>query len=206
MLEERENRDVSSNDEWAVAQVVLRERQGSDRGWYDQMADTYWPDSTVHLSWFDGDGLAYVEASRGRRLTGNTAQHHSFAPMVRVRGDRAHAEVSTLNCSTPVVQGKRCDLRSFMRLNYRLERRNDEWRILAFDVIYETASLTPSIPGQTIEIPEQELEQYRSSYALLAWRLSQTGVTVSNDELGEDTPEDVEAFYADINEWLNASG
>ncbi len=34
-----------------ITQVVLGERQGRDRGWWDQMAAAYWLDSTVRLSW-----------------------------------------------------------------------------------------------------------------------------------------------------------
>jgi hypothetical protein len=194
---------ASALDEWAVAQLILHERQASDRGWHDQMGAAYWPDSTVSVTWYSGDGPGYAVASRGRFQGGNRAQHHPFAPVVRVRGDRAHAELSMLNWSTCEVQGKRCDLNTYMRLNYRVERRDAEWRILSLDVIYEFSRITPSAPGQSIEIPEHELAQYRPAYALLAWRLSQTGVTVSNHELGEDRPGEVAAFYSRIEEWLN---
>jgi hypothetical protein len=33
----------------AIARLVLHERQGRDRGWWEQMASTYWPDSQVDL-------------------------------------------------------------------------------------------------------------------------------------------------------------
>jgi hypothetical protein len=193
---------ASTLDASAVAQVVLRERQSSDRGWHDAMATAYWPDSTVHVTWYGGDGPGYVAASRERYRTNNRALHRTFAPVVRVTGDRAHTEMSTMNTSQVTVEGVQADLTSFMRLNYRLERRSGEWRILSLDVIYETSRLTPSVPGETVRVPAAELAPYRPAYALLAWRLAQTGVTVSDSELGEDRPQEVAAFYERVEHWL----
>ena len=60
------NEPESAMDVALITQVVLAERQGRDRGWWDQMLAAYWPDSTVRLSWYTGDGAGFV-ASPGRR-------------------------------------------------------------------------------------------------------------------------------------------
>ncbi|MEZ0362351.1 hypothetical protein ACAG26_01415 [Mycobacterium sp. pUA109] len=54
----------SSEDISVITRLVLRERQGHDRGWWDQMAAAYWPDSTVHLTWYRGDGPGFVAGSK----------------------------------------------------------------------------------------------------------------------------------------------
>ena len=198
------NSGDSGNDISLVTQVVLAERQGRDRGWWDQMGALYWPDSTVRLSWYNGDGAGFVAGSEAMAKRGAVALHHMFAPVVHVRGAKAYVEVSVAMRFTIDVGNMSGDLVSYTRLNYRLEQRDDRWRILSLNAIYEYTTLTPSVPGQTIEVPADELAQFRSSYAILAWNIARGGIPPSADELGDDRPEDVAAFYANVWEWLNA--
>jgi hypothetical protein len=39
-----------------LVQVIAHEREGRDRGWWDQMAGCYHPDSRVRSMWFTGTG------------------------------------------------------------------------------------------------------------------------------------------------------
>ena len=133
----RMNSPAHAGDLALITQVVLAERQGRDRGWWDQMADAYWPDSTVRLSWYRGDGAGFVEGSKSMALRGSTALHHSYAPVVHVRGPRAHVELSVAMRISVAVDDVAADLVSYTRLNYRLERRDDRWRISSLDAIYE---------------------------------------------------------------------
>lgn len=41
-------------DAAAVTQLVLRERQNRDRGWWDDMAGCFAPDAIIEMSWFTG--------------------------------------------------------------------------------------------------------------------------------------------------------
>lgn len=195
---------VAGDDVSAVTQVVLHERQGRDRGWWDQMLHAYWPDSTVRLSWYDGDGPGFVAGSKALTERGLTTLHSMFAPVVHVRGTKAYVEASTAVRAPLVVDGVRGDLVSYTRLNYRLERRGREWRILSLDPVYESTTLTPSIPGQRIDIPAEDLARFRPSYAILAWDLARNGRVMSEGLLGDDQPEPVAAFYATTEKWLNS--
>ncbi|MFB7089195.1 nuclear transport factor 2 family protein [Streptomyces sp. NPDC056296] len=192
----------TGDDASAVSQVVLRERQGRDRGWWEQMAALYWPDSTVRLSAFHGDGPGFVEHSKRLFARGARPVHQMFAPAVTVRGDKAHAEAGTLAWSTTEVDGTPANCQTMMRLNYRLERRGGEWRIVCLDVVYQFASIAPVAPGVPLTIPPAELARYRPSYAVLAWHMARRGIVVSDDELGDDRPEALEAFYAETLAWL----
>ncbi|GGF17586.1 hypothetical protein [Subtercola lobariae] len=51
------------NDISEVTQLVLRERQARDRGWWGQLAECYADDSHVKVSWFDGNGADFVTES-----------------------------------------------------------------------------------------------------------------------------------------------
>ncbi|MDL4818579.1 nuclear transport factor 2 family protein [Actinomadura opuntiae] len=196
----------SGNDIAVVTQVVLAERQGRDRGWWGQMAAQYWPDSSVRLSWYDGDGAGFVEGSKAMARRGAVATHHLLAPVVHVRGDRAYVEVSVAMRFQVEVDTVMGDLISHTRLNYRLERRAGIWKMLSLDAVYESSTLTPSIPGQTIQIPPEELADYRPSYAVLAWNTAREGRSPSQDELGDDRPEELAAFYVAVWKWLNGGG
>jgi SnoaL-like protein len=194
---------AAGDDVSTVTQVVLHERQGRDRAWWDQMLRAYWPDSTVRLSWYDGDGPGFVAGSKALTEAGLTTRHSMYAPVVHVRGTRAYVEAPTAVRAPLVVDGVRGDLVSYTRLNYRLERRGRDWRISSLDPIYEDTTLTPSIPGQRIDIPAEELARFRPSYAILAWDLARNERAMSEGLLGDDQPEPVASFYATTWEWLN---
>ena len=185
----------SAGDIALITQVVLAERQGRDRGWWDQMAAAFWPDSTVRLSWYDGDGAGFVAGSAAMAARGAVALHRVFAPVVQVRGSRAAVELSVAMRLQVEIDGVAGDLVAHTRLNYRLERRDGEWRIVSLAAVYENVTLTPAVPGQVITIHPDELAGYRSSYAILAWNIAREGRTPNDTELGDDRPAEVAAFY-----------
>ncbi|MGV1010630.1 MAG: nuclear transport factor 2 family protein [Dermatophilaceae bacterium] len=198
------NRVEDALDIALVTQVILAERQGRDRGWWDQMHDAYWPDSTVTLSWYNGDGPGFIEGSRQMAARGSVALHHSYAPVVHVRGSRAIAELPLAMQMHSEVDHVAANLIAHTRLNYRLSRRGGRWRITSLDAVYEYTTLDPVVPGQRIEVPAEELAAFRPSYALMAWLNARTGFTISTGQLGDDRPEELAAFYADAWNWINA--
>ena len=50
-----------------ISQLVLRERQGRDRGWWDQIRSCLAEDASVRLSWFRGSEAAQWHAERRAR-------------------------------------------------------------------------------------------------------------------------------------------
>ena len=196
---------MSGSDIATITQVVLHERQGRDRGWWEQMAGAYWPDSVVRLSWYQGDGAGFVAGSRRLVESGRTTVHGVFAPVVHVRGDRAHVEAATAIRGPLEVDGVKGMLVSYTRLNYRLERRDDVWKITHLDAIYEDISLTPVAPGERIDIAAEELARYRPTYSIIAWDLARHGLPVDDDLLGDDQPGPVQAYYDEAWAWLNRS-
>ncbi|WP_176489101.1 nuclear transport factor 2 family protein [Rhizorhabdus dicambivorans] len=194
----RDQDDVS-----AVTQIVLRERQARDNGWWDRMMATYWPDSVVDVSWYHGNGPGFVNESRKLSSGGVTGKHRLFAPIADIRGNRAHVEVGSRNWSQFQYRGQTININANIRINYRLEKRSGEWRILSMQAIYEHSELTPNAPGEVLDIPASELAKYRPSYAALSWALTKKGLTMSQTEVGIDQPDGVKAFYAKIEKWMN---
>lgn len=83
-----------------ITQVVMRERQGCDRGQWDQMMSTYWPDSRVDLGWYHGDGPGFVKGSKAMYDRGARPVHQMLSPAIDIKGNRAHLEVHATTWST----------------------------------------------------------------------------------------------------------
>lgn len=175
-------------------QLVLRERQCRDRGWFGEMSECYLEDSRVRLSWYSGSGRSFCEASGEMAGQGARTTHRMGAPVVRRSGSRYFVEapaeiIFALTGDVPSY------LISWARLAYRVERRAGGFGIAALDVIYERDELVPPSPSSD-SFP-------RSSYARLAAHLRSIGYPVALDLLGDDRPEEVASFYDESALWLH---
>ena len=191
-----------------VTQLVLRERQSRDRGWWDRMAGCFADESVVDMSWFTGSGAEFVR--RSRRMSeggwGGRSGHRLSPPAVRVRGDRALAELPLAIEFRITVDGVEADLISYCRSQYRAQRVDGSWRIARVTSIYERDTLTPSVPGTWLDVDPKELAGHRPSYRCLAWYQSRLGIDLRSDLLGDDRPEDVARQYEAEATWLAEAG
>jgi SnoaL-like domain len=187
-----------------VTQLVLRERQCRDRGWWDQMAACFADDSVVDMSWFTGSGPEFVRQSRHMADGGwgGHSVHRLSPPAVRVSRNRALAELPLAIEFRVSVGGTEADLISYARSQYRAQLADGSWRIVRITSIYERDTLVPSLPGTRLDIDAQDLASYRPSYRCLAWYLSQRGLQMRPDLLGDDQPEAVARQYDAEAAWL----
>ncbi|MEY9944940.1 nuclear transport factor 2 family protein [Kitasatospora sp. GAS1066B] len=192
------------SDTERITQLILHERQGRDRGWWEQLAAAYWPDSRVSLSWYTGSGPGFVAGSRDMVGRGDQSVHRMSPPAVHLAGDRGYVEAPAGVELRVVIDGVLVDLVSWVRLNYRVERRDGVWRILSLDAIYERDTIAPVVPGTTITIPPARLAPFRPSLALLAYYLRSRGYLIGDGLLGDDEPQARDAFYAEVLAWLHA--
>jgi hypothetical protein len=81
---------VNAVDAAAVGQLVLRERQNRDRGWWHEWADCFAEESVIDMSWFTGSDADFVHQTRLRSVQG---RHRLSPPTVRGNGDRSWAEL-----------------------------------------------------------------------------------------------------------------
>ncbi|MGP3534220.1 nuclear transport factor 2 family protein [Microbacterium sp. RD1] len=192
----------AAEDIEAVRQLVLQERQGRDRRRWDQMREQYWPDATVHLSWFSGNAYDNVADTARMNANGNVSTHRLSPPYISVVADRAVAELPTVIEAPIRLDDVDAVLHTYLRLEYRAERRDGRWGISQLDTVYERDLIVVATPGQSVSIDQAELARYRRPFRLLAWFLAQRGYEVLDDLLGEDRPDEVEAFYEAERLWL----
>lgn len=185
-----------------ISQTVLRERQGRDRGWWDQMRACFADDSTVRLSWFRGSGADFVAASQRMVARGDASVHRLGPPVVDRHGDRAFVELPAVIEVRGIVNGVEADLASTARLCYRLRRHEHGWLIQSLDPVYERDTLTAAHPGEALPIGPADVARFRPSYRFLGYVLSRGGYQVGDDLHGDDQPEAVALFYQAAHEWL----
>lgn len=185
-----------------IEQLILRERQGRDRGWWEQMASCFHPDSLVNLSWFRGTGADFTTRSRAMSEAGNHPLHRLSPPVIQLNGDRAFAEVpAAIEVRFPFREAE-VDLVSYSRLIYRIERREAGWKVLSLDSIYERDTLAPVVAGTSIDIRPEDLAGFRKSYRFLAFHISLRGATPRDDLFGDDQPGPAAALYDATFAWL----
>ncbi|MCO5970971.1 nuclear transport factor 2 family protein [Actinoallomurus soli] len=191
-----------SSDITEITQLVLRERQGRDRGWWDQMRSCFADDATVRLSWFRGSGADFVTESEKMARRGDTTVHRLSPPVVHLHGDRALVELPALIEMRTDLDGTEVDLVSAARLYYRVERR-DRWLVVQIDPVYERDTLTAAHPGVPLSVGPQDVAAYRPAYRFLSYVLSRRGYTIGDDLYGDDRPQEAARFYDDARAWLN---
>ncbi|MER6345083.1 nuclear transport factor 2 family protein [Streptomyces sp. NPDC001595] len=192
------------NDVDAVAQLVLHERQARDRLWWDAMRDCFAPDARIRLSWFQGSGGEFVERSERMAHNGDRATHRLGPPVVDVHGNRAIVELPAVIEVTTTVAGVEAVLSSFARLLYRVVKRDERWKILRLDPVYERDALSPSLPGAELRVPPDAVKDHRRPYRFLTYVLEQRGYGIRQDLFGDDRPEEVAELYEDAYGWLRA--
>jgi SnoaL-like domain len=185
-----------------LTQVIFKERQGRDRGWFDQEAACFHPHSRVHITWFDGPGAEFVELSRAAFAEGIRPSHRLSPPGVHLAGERAVAEVPAEISVIQSFGGIDAYVLSYTRLLYRLECIKSNWKISSLDCIYERDTLVPVIYGMSPKIDPGVLSRFRRPFMYLAYHLHEIGKPVRDDLYGDDRPEQVEALYESAFSWL----
>ena len=187
-----------------LVQVIAHEREGRDRGWWDQMASCYHLDSRVRSMWFTGTGQEFATASRGMAARGDHARHRLSVPSVHLLGERAMVTMPMAIELRIELHGVEADLISYARGIYRMERRDGRYGICDLSTIYERDTLTPVMPGDAIPIDRLRWATLPASYRMLAYYFGIRGYDVDRDMPGDDRPESADALLAEAFDWLKS--
>ena len=190
------------DDVTEVGRLVLRERQSRVRGLSAELLACFHEDATVETSWMRGSARAFAAGGAQRSAGSGTIVNRVGAPAVQVCGQRGFAELYSATTRWIPVNGVEAVLTSFMRLLYRAEQRQGAWKISAMSAVNEGDTLEPAVPGTDLGVDPVAVAGLRHSYRFLAYTRSLDGTAVSQDLLGVDRPDEVNAVYASVAEWL----
>jgi len=196
--------DVSAEflDKQAIAELVRLERFWRDRGEWDKLAACHTEDSRVRTTWFEGTGREFAAASREMAEKGRMSTHLITPTHIRINGDRALVESLMEIHNRSELEGVEVDTIMYGRFFSRVRRTADGWRLASFDGIYHKDVIAPADPARTVPIDWSALKRYRPSYRIWAYMMSRRGYRVTNEELGDDRPDLLSAFYQAAEHWL----
>lgn len=183
--------------------LVRRKRFARDQRHFDVMRDCFDDDAYIRTSWYDGrGGAAYVEATRKWMRSAGNSKHWAFPALAQVAGDRANVESPAMIFNRAMVDGVEVDFHVFCRFFSRAVRRNGVWKLVRFEVIFERDVMRAVNPGESPRIDTALLFSFRPSYRFLAYIQTSRGVTVNPDLLGDDRPDQLDAFHQNEARWL----
>lgn len=183
--------------------LVRRERFARDQRRFDVMRDCFHDDAYVRTSWYDGrGGAAYVEATRQWMKSAGTGKHWVFPAYARVVGDRATVESPAMIFNRARLAGVEIDFHVFCRFFSRAVREKGVWKLLSFEVLFERDIMRTVNAAEVLPVDWAVLDTLRPSYRFLAYMQLSRGVTVNHELLGDDRPEQLEAFHAGEEGWL----
>lgn len=195
-----------ANDVVAITQLVARERQSRVRYLGKELSDCFFPDATVTTSWTSGEAKKYLARTEtGKPDPAQPILNRLGTPVVRQKGYRAVVELPSITTRWTSINGVEVVLASFMRLIYRVEKRNDIWKIVDLTTINEGDTIEPAIPGTNLGIEARDVEGFRLSYRYLAYMHSLSGSPLSRELFGIDRPEEVDKLYAEAFAWRDAA-
>jgi hypothetical protein len=185
-----------------ITQLIVRERDSRDMGFWNRMLDCFHPDALIDISWIRGNPQQFVDGSRDMAARGMKATHSLGPVLVTLNGTRAVATVvGSIDIPTE-LEGKLFHLSAHCQMFYRVEQRTGEWRILGFTAIYRRDALTPVVLGQVVTMPQDLFDRFRPPYRHLAWSQHLLGYEVNMELPGIDRPETVRAIYHSHYAWL----
>lgn len=193
---------LRTDDITAITQLVVRERESRDCGYWNRMRDCFHADAEITISWFKGKGHDFVAASKDMAARGMLAKHRLGPVLVTLNGERALASLAAIIDIPTVIAGKEFTLSAHSMMYYRVEKRQGLWRLSSFEVVYRRDEFTPAILGQTVTLPADLLAGYRPSYRNLCYSLHLKGYMPSNELAGEDRPDIVQALLKAMYSWL----
>lgn len=182
-----------------ILELIQFERFCRDNALWESMETCFADNSYINISWFKGNGSEFVASSKAMN---RYAPHQIHNSQVWINDTRAVAIMqATIQTRLP-IQNVEMELQSDAKLVYCLEQDDQGvWHITRLECIYEKDSLTPVKPT-TINLPKDDFTDYRSSYACLSYALNAIGYDVNSELQGIDRPNEVNAYYDEIDDWL----
>jgi len=184
-----------------IREVVENWALWRDAGDWQRFATVWHPDARMMATWFQGPATEFIEVSRQGFDRGVRILHFLGGTSVDIAGTRAIAQTKMTISQRAEVDGVNCDVLCTGRFYDFFEQRDDAWKIVLRQPIYEKDRLDPLDPSARLELDQQLLMQFPEGYRHLAYAQTRLGFKVKRD-MPQLTGPEVERLYADGAAWL----
>ena len=197
--------NTKMTDYEAISNLIVSERLYRVSHRDKELASCYAENARIHTSWQSGGVNSFVGQHPTETSTENFNVNRCGGALIHQNGNRAFVEYPSTTIRNVKINGVDAVLTSYMRLLYRVEKIDDDWKIIEMISINEADELHPVIAGTDLKIKPKEIEGLRISYRWLAYTRIKSGNKISNDLLGVDRPNDIAKIYEESISWLNRS-
>ena len=152
-----------------------------------------------------GDIDLFVKASEKAAGNGNYPLHTVTPIEVTIKDNYALCESMCHIVARFKQNGAEWDIITECRFYQKLQRVEEQWRLLTLEVLYVQDTIAPSAPlpaGTIKDLPLEGIEKMRPSYKCLAWRFAQMGMKVGDDLAGTDRPASVREIVDRHCDWI----
>lgn len=191
------------SDYESVQKLVVSERIYRVTHRNTELAECYSDDAQIHTSWQSGGKDSFVGKTTVESSESLPIVNRCNPPLIKLNGNRALVEYPMTTTREVRVNKELAVLTSYMVLIYRIEKRNDVWKIIDMYTINEYDTLSPVIPGTDLHIDYEQIKNYRPSYRWLTYVRKLAGGNIADDLVGTDQPDAVNKIYDSGNKWLN---
>ncbi len=192
------------SDRVAISELINVWAYHRDRGNWDQLRDTFWPEGTISLSWFDGPFEQFVDSSREMAEKGSQAKHIVAQPFIKINGNRAVSEANVTLLARAGDGHLEIDLTTYARFYDLLEKREGVWRILKRTAIYEKDRIDCVRPSLLFWIASLfiNLKKYPKACRFTGFALEKAGYEVAKN-IVEDHSEELKLLNEEGDDWLS---
>jgi hypothetical protein len=184
-----------------ICEVVQNWALWRDAGDWQRFRTVWHPEGQMMATWFQGSATRFIEVSREGFDKGVSILHSLGGSSVDVVGSRAIAQTKMSISQRATVDEVACDVVCMGRFYDFFERRDDEWRIVLRQPIYEKDRIDPVDPSALMKLDPAVLVQFPEGYRHLAYVQTKIGYTVKRD-MPTLKGAEVERLYAAGAAWL----
>jgi hypothetical protein len=188
----------------AIREVIENWALWRDAGDWDRFATVWHDDGWMTATWFQGPATAFIEVSREGFEKGVSILHFLGGFTCDIIGDRAVSQTKMTINQRATVDGVVVDVVCTGRFYDFLEKRNDRWRIVRRQPIYEKDRIDPVDPAATLALDQERLSRFPAGYRHLGYLQSKIGFNVKDNLPGLRGPA-VQKLYAEGKSWLDGS-
>ena len=192
---------MSSEDRTALRELVENWALWRDAGDWDRFATVWDPEGWMTATWFQGPAAEFIAASRAGFERGVSILHFLGGHTADVVDDRAVAQTKMTINQRALVDGVEVDVVCTGRFYDFCRRRDDGWKIVRRQPIYEKDRMDVVDPAASLALDRDLLDRFPVGYRHLGYLQTKAGFTVKTGLPGL-TGDAVRRLYDEGAKWL----